>query len=174
MICVGIFIITFYQFTLYFWDTKCSFLHDLRKRSYIFDRLSERSGRTAKRKEIQSLVEMAIFKNWTDFIKSLWLKTPPIVRELFVHPVNDVLGFIVMHTFAGPDAVGNVSSISPTKDSRRWDFSRHQRRFCQMFCFGPLCRRMTVLLWQHPRLLSRHATLLISSMQARIHGRMSE
>jgi hypothetical protein len=59
MIFLGIFSTTFYQFTLYFLDPECLFLHDLRNRSYIFNRLSERSGSTAKRKEIKSLVEMA-------------------------------------------------------------------------------------------------------------------
>jgi hypothetical protein len=50
-----------YQFTLYLRDPKFQFLHDLTKRSYLLNHSSERSGRAAKRKEMKSLVVMAIF-----------------------------------------------------------------------------------------------------------------
>jgi hypothetical protein len=51
---------TFYQFTLHFSDPNPLFLHDLKKRSYLLNRLSERSDSAAKRKKIKSLVGMAI------------------------------------------------------------------------------------------------------------------
>jgi hypothetical protein len=57
---VGISSTTFYQFTMHLSDPNPSFLHDLKKRSYILNRSSETSGSAAKRKETKSLVGMAI------------------------------------------------------------------------------------------------------------------
>jgi hypothetical protein len=57
---LGICSTTFDQFTLYLSNLSFPFLHDLRKRSYLLNPLSERGGNFTKRKEMKSLVGMVI------------------------------------------------------------------------------------------------------------------